>query len=167
MKKSIIVISCLLIAAYVHLSAYGAAAPSFVLENKKGIMINKSEMTGYLVISFFASYCKPCMKEVPALVELEKKYMDGKQISLVLINTDVNDETGQAREKADKFLKKINVTHDYLLDIYQLTIERYNPLKCVPCTFIVDKYNRIIFSEIGAKDDTIERVEKVLQGLKK
>ena len=43
----------------------------------------------YLVISFFASYCKPCRKEIPELLEFQKKILSERDdIQVVLISMD-------------------------------------------------------------------------------
>ena len=128
-------------------------------------MVSKSNLQGNLIISFFASYCLPCKKEIPSLIELEKKYGSDKKLTLVLIATDLNDQDGDSKDKAGKFLKKIGVKHDFLLDIYQIVISKYNPKKNVPATFLVNRAGQIVFSETGIKNDTIVRLEQAIISL--
>ena len=85
----------------------------------------------------------------------------------MLIATDLNDQDGDSKDKAGKFLKKIGVKHDFLLDIYQIVISKYNPKKNVPATFLVNFYiaGQIVFSETGIKNDTIVRLEQAIISL--
>ncbi len=141
-------------------------APSFALLNSSGAMVYKKELKGNLVISFFASYCQPCRKELPALVELVKKYEREKDLSLVLITADINDRSGEAAGKGRKFLKNIGIEREFLIDMYHTAISRYSPKKVVPATFLVNRQGLVVFSEIGARDDTVARLEKSIRNLK-
>jgi len=145
--------------------ASARVAPGFMLMSNNDYMVSKSHLQGNLIVSFFASYCLPCKKEVPALIELEKKYGVNKKLTLLLIATDLNDQDGEAKDKAGRFLKKIGVKHDFLLDIYQIVISKYNPKRNVPATFLVNRAGRIVFSETGIKDDTIARLEQAILSL--
>jgi len=97
-------------------------APGFALFNTEGKLVTLSSLTKDkpLVISFFASYCVPCKREIPQVLELEKK-MPGK-FNLILINID-----REGKEKAQEFLKGISVERDCLLDIYQQTAKKFIP----------------------------------------
>jgi cytochrome c biogenesis protein CcmG/thiol:disulfide interchange protein DsbE len=141
-------------------------APSFALMNSNGVMVYKKDLKGNLVISFFASYCRPCRKELPALVDLVKKYEKGKHLSLVLITADINDQSGEALDKARDFLKDIGIRQDFLLDVYHVVISKYSPKKIVPATFLVDRRGYVVFREIGSREDTVSRLEKHIQSLK-
>jgi hypothetical protein len=60
----------------------------------------------------------------------------------------------------------LGIEHDYLLDSFQQTILKYNPGKSVPATFLVNKQGVIVFSEVGAHPDTLERLEKAIEKLR-
>jgi thiol-disulfide isomerase/thioredoxin len=162
--KTVVIIFFSLLLGYTHAETWHA--PAFTLLNNNDIMVNRSNLKGNLIISFFASYCKPCRKEVPALVELEKKYGSDKKLTLVLIATDLNDQEGEAKDKAGTFLKQIGVKHEFLLDIYQIVISKYNPKKNVPSTFLVNRNGQVVFSATGMRDDTISRLEQAIIALK-
>ena len=146
--------------------AMAQQAPSFALVNNSGAMVYKKELKGNLVISFFASYCQPCKKELPALVDVVKKYEKENNVTLVLITADINDESGEALDKARKFLKNIGIDSEFLIDMYHTAITKYSPKKIVPATFLVNRHGYIVFREIGARDDTVNRLEKQIKSLK-
>ncbi len=133
-------------------------APRFTLFDLKGDLVTLSTLIKEkpVVISFFASYCHPCKREVPALVELEKKYY-GK-FHLVLVNID-----REGAEKAIEFLKETGVDHSCLLDMYQETAKKYIQDLKIPAVFLIDKKGNIVFEEIGEKADAIKKLEAKLK----
>jgi cytochrome c biogenesis protein CcmG, thiol:disulfide interchange protein DsbE len=140
-------------------------APGFALPDSTGKTVFLSSLKQNLVISFWASYCKPCKTEMPKLVDLEKKYGKLKNLKLVLVNIDINDSDGEAGDKARTFLKSIGIEHDYLLDFYQTAVTKYNPEKRVPATFLVNRQGLIVFEEIGYKESAITALEGAITKL--
>ncbi len=143
------------------LSAY-KKAPGFALPDSTGSTVFLSSMKHNLIISFWASYCRPCKTEMPRLVELEKKYAGRKNLKLLLVNIDINDESGEAKDKARRFLRSAGIEHGFLLDFYHTAVARYNPQKRIPATFLVNRQGFIVFEEIGYQPGTIEALEKVI-----
>ncbi len=146
------------------LSAY-RKAPGFALPDSAGKTVFLSSMNQNLVISFWASYCRPCKTEMPLLIELEKKYAGIKNLKLLLVNIDINDTSGDAGDKARRFLRSAGVEHDFLLDFYHTAVKKYNPEKRIPATFLVNRQGLILFEEIGYKPGTIEALEKAIARL--
>lgn len=159
----IIVISLLFMAG---IEAMAQEAPSFALVSSSGNMVYRKELKGNLVVSFFASYCKPCKKELPALVEVIKKYEKSKGVTLVLITTDINDQAGDAVDKGREFLHDIGIDREFLVDMYHTAIMKYSPQKVVPATFLINRQGYVVFHEIGARDDTVARIERQIKALK-
>lgn len=151
---------------YSNINSAPKKAPGFALINNKGKFAYKSKMKGNLIISFWASYCRPCLKEMPVLIDFEKKYKKSKSLKLVLINVDDN-KGKSAQEKAEKALKGIGMKHGFLLDQYHVALKSYNPKRSVPATYLVNKKGMIVFKEIGARKDTLTRLEKAILKLRK
>jgi thiol-disulfide isomerase/thioredoxin len=89
---------------------------NFALFNEKDELVRFTELIreNNILIAFWASYCAPCKKELPQLVEIEKRYSRSHNIKLVLINVD-----GDGKEKGLPVLKAHNVSSLCLFDIYQ------------------------------------------------
>jgi thiol-disulfide isomerase/thioredoxin len=147
------------------LSAY-RKAPGFALPDSTGATVFMSSMKHNLIISFWASYCRPCKTEMPLLTELENKYAGRKNLKLLLVNIDINDESGEAKEKARRFLRSAGVEHGFLLDFYHTAVVKYNPQKRIPATFLVNRQGFIVFEEIGYKDGTVDALDKAIAQLK-
>jgi thiol-disulfide isomerase/thioredoxin len=71
----------------------GKASPKFVdFENFKGGKTSLDDLKGkYVYIDVWATWCRPCLGQIPALKELEKEY-HGKNIAFVSISTDKPDK---------------------------------------------------------------------------
>ena len=66
----------------------GNPSPSFDFENHKGGTTSLEDLKGkYVYIDVWATWCGPCLREIPALQEIEKDYA-GKNIAIVSISID-------------------------------------------------------------------------------
>ena len=75
---------------YQHLEGMlaGSAAPAFTLENPAGKMASLNDFKGkYVYIDFWATWCKPCVKEFPDLRRIQDQYKD-KNIVFISISID-------------------------------------------------------------------------------
>lgn len=164
--KKILLLSSLFLIILIHcdpVSAKKRHAPGFALFNTKGKLVTLSSLSkqGNIILSFWASYCKPCIREMPLLVELEKKYRGTKNVRLILINIDK-----EGKEKALPILQKLNVKNECLLDIYQLTAKKYIPNLKVPALFLINTRSAIIFDAVGEREETIQELEKAIKKLR-
>ncbi|MEE2876228.1 MAG: TlpA disulfide reductase family protein [Candidatus Neomarinimicrobiota bacterium] len=136
----------------------GDEAPKFALRTLDGKYELLTRWTGeklsrpasqpirhVVLVSFFATWCQPCMKELPHLENLWQKYQDNEvQIFLV----DITDATRSVPKYADApkpepFLKERGLTMPLLLDTYGMAMEKYVPDKMLPRLFVLDKYRTI------------------------
>jgi len=105
-----------------------------------------SQPTRHVVlVSFFATWCQPCMKELPHLENLWQKYQD-QEVRIFLV--DITDATRSVPQYADApkpepFLKERGLTMPLLLDTYGMAMERYVPDKMLPRLFVLNKYRTI------------------------
>lgn len=66
----------------------GNSSPNFDFENHKGGKTSLEDLKGkYVYIDVWATWCGPCLREIPSLQEIEKDYAD-KNISIVSISID-------------------------------------------------------------------------------
>ena len=103
-----------------------------------------------VVLSFFATWCKPCMKELPHLENLSQKYKDEK-IKFFLIDITEATRTVKGLEdspKAGPFLANRGITMPILFDSRGVAKERYGA-KTLPRLFVVDKYRTIQLAKTG------------------
>ncbi|MEP9362580.1 TlpA disulfide reductase family protein [Nocardioides sp. CN2-186] len=71
--------------------------------------VDLSTLQGPMVVNLWQSFCKPCLKEMPALQEFSEKY--GDQVPVIGI-----DSTDVQPQAALEFAKKLGVTYPLLAD---------------------------------------------------
>ncbi|WP_456271242.1 peroxiredoxin family protein [Bacillus sp. AK031] len=122
----------------------GEAAPEFKLKNLSGETIALSEFKGKKVlINFWAAWCSPCTKELPALQAFMEANVDG--IEVISINID-------PEEHAAEFAENAGVTFPVLLDEKDEVNEAYQIIS-IPTTFLIDEEGKVINKHIGALDE--------------
>ncbi len=138
------------------------AAPSFALFNTDGKLVTSGSLykSSNCVVAFWASYCAPCKREMPSLIELERKYNKTKNITLVLISIDT-----EGREKAVQALKALGIEHECLLDIYQVAVKKFSPSLKIPATFLINRNGRILFQAVGESGENPANLEKAVAAL--
>ncbi|MDU8886118.1 TlpA disulfide reductase family protein [Yeosuana sp. MJ-SS3] len=119
--------------------------------------VNLNEYKGQVIfLNLWATWCPPCIAEMPSLQELYHDYNDKIVFLLVTIEeTDV----------IKKFLDKNN----YDFDIHQPLSESPEILKSrsIPRTFLIDKEGNILINKSGAANWNSERVRETIDNLLK
>ena len=113
-------------------------------EGKKLRLIVSQPDRHAVLMSFFATWCKPCMKELPILEDVYQKYKD-ERIKFFLVDITEATRTNPGYEdmpKAGPFLKKKGVSMQILFDTRGTVMKRYNA-QTLPRLFMMDG-NRII-----------------------
>ncbi|MFQ6676106.1 MAG: TlpA family protein disulfide reductase [Fidelibacterota bacterium] len=103
-----------------------------------------------VVASFFATWCEPCMKELPHLQSLYEKYA-GQDVKFFLIDITEATRTVEGYEnspEAGPFLKQKGITIPVLQDIYGMTKKSYG-VTTLPRLFIIDKFRKIRLMKQG------------------
>ncbi|MCP5046924.1 MAG: TlpA family protein disulfide reductase [bacterium] len=119
-------------------------APGFSGQNPDGKTISLSDFKGKVVLlDFWASWCGPCRKAFPLLVELYKKNKD-KDFEIIAINLD------RDKNSMNNFLKKQGepVSFPIIFDPKGDIPPLYD-LKAMPTTYLIDKKGIIRFYHRG------------------
>lgn len=120
----------------------GQVAPDFTLVDRQGKTWTLSELKGQVVfINFWATWCPPCVEEMPSMQRLYSLLPNDKFKMLAILN---NDDP----KRADLFAKKRNITIPILDDQANKIAPKYG-LTGVPETYIVDKNGIIREKFIG------------------
>jgi thiol-disulfide isomerase/thioredoxin len=122
----------------------GCEAPSFSLPSLQEDYISLRDFCGeqlrkpwlnktkyVVVLSFFATWCEPCKKEIPFLEKLQEEFAD-RPVKFFLI------DVGEEREKVSGYITEKNVKLPVLLDRYQKTAEKFDALT-LPRLYVLDK----------------------------
>lgn len=138
--------------------------PNFKAENLDGetVELNAEIGDGPILLSFWATWCKPCIEELAEYKKIYKDYKD-KGFKMFAISTD--DERTVAKVKP--FVKSKNFDFPVLLDT-NMDISRLYYAQSVPYSVILDKKGMIIYSHLGyMKGDEIKVKEIISSQIKK
>jgi thiol-disulfide isomerase/thioredoxin len=112
-----------------------------------------------VMVNFWATYCGPCIKEIPSMQRLREKLAD-KPFEILAID--------MAEEKADvaAFMQrhKITVNFPLLLDSEGTVIEQWM-VSAVPTTFILDPQGKIRYALYGGLEWDSDEVISTINGL--
>ena len=127
-------------------------APDFTLKSNSGKNIKLSELRGQVVmINFWASWCGPCLQEMPLLEQIYQKY---QPLGFTLLGVDVEEDSNEAI----KWLKKVKISFPILFDNENSVSDLYN-VSAMPTTVIIDRHGKIGYIHLGYRPG----VEKIYQ----
>ncbi|MDI1320088.1 MAG: TlpA disulfide reductase family protein [bacterium] len=131
-------------------------APAWKLKDLDGHEVSSAQFKGKVVIvDFWATWCGPCVGEIPSYVELQKKY--GKD-GLVIIGALTHDPKIPAKIK--EFAAKLGM--NYLIVVSDdATEEAFGGFEAIPTTFLISRDGRIIHQKTGALPEG--KYEKLVQ----
>lgn len=140
----------------------GAALPDFTLVDLQDKQHTLSSLKGQVVmVNFWATYCTPCIKEMPSMQRLANKFR-GKPFQILAI------DMAEERADIDAFMKrfKIDVKFPILLDVEGEVVEAWM-VSAVPTTFIIDPQGTIRYALYGAIEWDSDEVVRTINGLLK
>ena len=142
-------------------SQEGYMAPRFSLRNLKGNMEGLDDHLGkVIVVNFWATWCVPCVKEMPSFENLYRRYRS-LGLTLLAVSLDKGDST-----KVQEFADKHKLSFPILLDTKGVA-EKLYPSFSIPFTYVIDKQGRVVARVDGAKNwessETFEAVEHLLK----
>jgi thiol-disulfide isomerase/thioredoxin len=124
-------------------------APAASWKTMAGELLSLESMRGRVVLlDFWATWCKPCVKSMP---ELDAMYRDYQKLGLSVIGVAV--ETGKDREKkVKKFLAKKPVGYPIVIDEEEAgSWEAFN-VGALPTLYLIDREGRVVERWTGIID---------------
>jgi len=124
----------------------GSNAPDFTVQDTQ-TKVTLSQLRGQVVVlNFWATWCPPCVEEMPSLVEMQRR-MKAKGVTVVAVSIDVDENAYQ------KFVKDHGVNLLTVRDPQQKTPDLYGTHGW-PETFIIDRNGVMRRKFIGPVDWT-------------
>jgi len=137
---------------------YEGDAKDFSLTDYKGNRHRLEDYRGKVVlINFWASWCPPCIQEMPELTQL-KNQLNEKPFEILAINV------GEKKYRVRKFAKLINFKLPVLLDTKKDIFDDWG-VKTLPTSFLIDAEGNIRYRVRGNPGWDNEQTFKIIEKL--
>ncbi len=136
------------------------AGSGFKMVNLQGKQVSFESLKGKVVfMNIWATWCPPCIAEMPNIQKLYDKVGSDK-IAFVMLSVD---EGGM--DKVKKFIDKKGYTFPVYMPAGQLPQEFYS--NSIPTTYIISPEGKIVAKQEGMADYNTKEVQEFLQGMVK
>ena len=170
MKRIILITLCLFLTGVIFAQSNEKKAvkklPSIVIKTVDGKTINTSDLINNgkpFIITFWATWCKPCQKELTAINEVYDDWQKETGVKIIVVSID------DARSSAN-VLPLINGkgwTYQFLLDVNS-EFKRAMNVNNIPHTFIINGNGEIVWQHIsfseGSELEVIDLIRKLNKG---
>lgn len=114
-------------------------APEFELLSFDGEPFRLSEQRGKVtVLNFWASWCEPCVSEMPMLNRIADEFSDDDMVQIIGVNV------WDTRSAAERFIDDLHVTYPVIEDDTSTSIAVEFGLTGVPETFVINAEGEIV-----------------------
>ena len=130
----------------------GASAwlPSVQLKDINGKTVNTAELRNNgkpMIISFWATWCKPCIRELKAINEVYADWQDETGVRMIIVSID----DAQNAQKVKPTVDGMGWEYEVLLDPNG-DFKRAMNVQSVPHVFVLDGKGNIVHNNIGYTD---------------
>jgi len=168
MKKFLALSIAVFIVCTAFIGGDGNKIPSVTLKDLKGSKVNSGAFANNgkpIIISFWATWCKPCKKELDAIAENYADWQKETGVKLIAISIDDARSSGKVvtdvKAKAWDYEVYIDENQDF---------KRAMNVNNVPHTFLVNGNGEIVWSHNsyseGDEDKLFENVQRLIKGEK-
>lgn len=134
----------------------GMRAPDFTVPLYGGGSFTLSEQRGKVtVVNFWATWCGPCIKELPYFDELYRQY--GNEVAVVAIHCDL------ITDDVEQFLDRFDYQLPFALDETGEVIKSFGGSTMLPQTIVIDQSGKIVYNQV--KSMTYEALEALIAPL--
>ena len=135
----------------------GSNAPEFTVQDAQNTITLSQYRGQVVVLNFWATWCAPCVEELPSLVEMQRR-LKAKGVTVLAVSVDVDDDAYR------QFVKDHNVSLLTVRDPDQKSNSLYGTSK-FPETYVIDRNGVTRRKFIGAVDWTEPEITDFLSKL--
>lgn len=124
----------------------GVRLPDIRVAGPRGEVVQLADTGGdYMVLNVWASWCTPCVKELPALKSLDKFLRREGNWRVVAVSID----TAQNLDKMARFTARLGVEDIANYNDYNLELQKIMNVRKLPTTFIISGSGDILYEIQG------------------
>ena len=166
MKNVITLFTAVLCFAATYAQSEGKSIPAVEIKNMDYTSFNTGDIQNDgkpIIISFWATWCSPCKRELNAIAEVYEDWQDETGVKLVAISIDDSRNVS----KVAPYVNGQDWEYEVYLDL-NADFKRAMNVNNVPHTFLIDGNGNIVWQHNsyspGDEDELYELVEKLANG---
>ena len=156
----------ILIAAFaLSLSSVQAQLPAITLKTMNGVEVRTDTLSNDgkpFIIDFFATWCKPCNRELDAISEVYEEWQEETGVKIFAVSIDQAQNINK--------VKPLVSNHNWQYDVLLYPNSDFLPavgVQLIPYTLIVDAQGKVVYKHSGYTDGAeTEIIEKVRELVK-
>lgn len=128
-------------------------------QNLEGVNVDLSQLKGKVIfLNFWATWCPPCIAEMPNIQKLYDKYKDNNDIAFFMVSN-------EKQETVRKFIQKKGYTFPVYTNSFRLP--KAFDYSSIPTTFVISKDQKIVIHATGAEDWSSRAMFEIMDKLSK
>lgn len=158
MKRAIFLLACI-----AGLLAAQAQLPKTTLKDINGKVVSTDTLSNQgkpFIIDFFATWCKPCNRELDAISEVYEDWQQETGVKIIAVSLDQAHNTNKVKPLVDNH----GWEYEVLLDPNG-ELKRAFGIQMIPYVLIVDGQGNIVYKHQGYTDGDEEELLSVLRKL--
>jgi len=141
----------------------GPYPPNYLESQTESLKL--SDYKGKIVIlDFWATWCPPCRKGIPDLIELKNEYKD-KDVEIIGVSLDGITRGGQTAAKVEPFIEEYGINYPIIRGDEQI-VYSFGGIRSIPTSYVIDKEGNVIsrYEGLIPKSQYVKDIESILKG---
>jgi len=138
----------------------GEPAPGLKFKNPDGGLFDLTKFKGPVLVNLWASWCAPCIKELPTLQELEQAQAESGELGIIAVSQDTAPQGSVEAFLAERDLGRFAAFHDP-----EMGLSSALGVQVLPTTILYDAQGKEVWRYVGDLDWTGEEAAKLLAEL--
>lgn len=139
-----------------------AQLPSVVLTDIQGnsVKINALENEGHpIIVDFFATWCKPCIRELSAIAEVYEDWQNETGVKLIAISID----KAQDANKVKLLVNENEWPYEIILLDKNSELKQALSIQMIPYTMVINGKGKIVYRHYGYTDGEEENLLEIIR----